>query len=939
MVEAMVKLALRFVLFLMVIIFSTSCGSLFSSKKGETIGHVSKKRVKVKQDIPVKSSRTKAISQYRKLVKEDPDNVNPEVLRRLGDLRMEETEDHLAEKVQIPNKNTYTETISLYEDILANHADYKGRDRVLYQISRAYELSGEHEKALKALDQLVYEYPDSPYFAETQFRRAEILFVEKHYAQAEHAYESVIKRGPEGRFYIHSLYKHGWSHFKQVDYDYGIPSFNTVLDNLLVNGVEKEQIEQLSQPDQELIDDTLRAISLSFAYLGGPEEVSSFFAESSRKPHEILVYERLGTQYLDKRRWSDAANTYRQFVKTHQFDPKAPHFQIKSIDAYKKGNFPSEVLRAKKEFVVDYNLKSEYWAHNDIAQSDDIVSLLKLTITDLAKHYHSVAQKERKDPKEFYDEAATWYSAYLESFPEDKKAPEMNFYLAEVQYETKQYANAVQSYEKTAYGYEKHPKSAEAGYAAIIAYNEWIKIEKSALQQSSIKNQLIDSSFKFNENHSEHPEVAKVMTVTAEELYARKDYIRATKASDIIINNHSDADKKLVLSAWTVKANSAFDTGQYSSSEKSYVEALRRVDANEKLKDPLKDRLAASVYKQGEASKKEGDLEAAVSHYLRVGQVVPDAKIRATAHYDASAALLELEDWNRASRTLEDFRKLYPKHELQSDVTKKLAVSYDKGGQYIKAAKEYETIDTSSKDPKLKREARMQAANLYGKGGDFYGAEKSLLAYIKEHPKPIEPAMEAMQKLVVMYTERKYVDEKLNWQRKIIDTDARAGSERSDRTKFLAANASLDLAKIEYDTFNAISLRHPLKKSLKRKKKQMQVALDAYETSSNYKVAQVTTAATYWSGKIYQDFAAAMLKSDRPKGLSTEEIEQYEILLEEQAYPFEEQAIEIHELNASRISDNVYNEWVKKSMAELAILAPAQYVKAERSEGHVENIY
>jgi outer membrane protein assembly factor BamD (BamD/ComL family) len=429
------------------------------------------------------------------------------------------------------------------------------------------------------------------------------------------------------------------------------------------------------------------------------------------------------------------------------------------------------------------------------------------------------------------------------------------------------------------------------------------------------------------------------MTVTAEELYARKDYSRATKASDIIISDHSYADKKLVLSAWTVKANSAFDTAQYDASEKAYIEALNRVKANEELRDPLKDRLAASVYKQGEASKKEGDLEAAVSHYLRVGRVVPDAEIRATAEYDASAALLELEDWRRASSTLEDFRQRYPNHELQGDVTQKLAVSYDKGGQHIKAAKEYESISSSSKNPTLKREARMHAAELYGKGGDFYGAEKSFIAYVKEHPKPTEPAMEAMQKLVNLYTERKYIDDKLNWQRKIIDADARAGSERSDRTKFLAANATLELAKPEYDAFSQIFLLHPLEKNLKLKKKQMQVALDAYEAASNFKVEQVTTAATYWSAKIYQDFAVAMMKSDRPSGLSAEELDQYEILLEEQAYPFEEQAIEIHEINATRISNDVYDKWIKKSLAELAVLSPAQYVKAERSENLVKNIY
>jgi len=841
--------------------------------------------------------------------------------------------------IQIPEKSTYAQTVKLYEEVLSKHPDYPNRDRVLYQIARAYELSGEHEKALSSLDQLVYEYPDSGYFIETQFRRAEILFVEKQYPQAEDAYESVIDQGPEGRFYIHSLYKHGWSHFKQVDYDFGIPSFNTVLDSLLVSGVEKENIEQLSQPDQELIDDTLRAISLSFAYMGGPEEVSSFFAEAGRQPYEILVYERLGEQYLEKRRWSDAANTYRQFVETHKFSPKSPHFQIRSIEAYRKGDFPSEVLRAKKEFVVDYNIKSEYWAHNDIAQSDDIVALLKTTITDLAQHYHAIAQKERKKPKEYYDEAATWYTAYLDSFPNDEKAPEMNFYLAEVQYETKQYSNAVQAYEKTAYGYEKHAKSSEAGYAAIIAYNEWLKVEKQAAQQTAIKNQLIESSFRFADQHPEHAEAAKVMTVTAEELYARKDYVRATQASDIIIKDHAKADKKLLLSAWTVKANSAFDTGQFSDSESAYIVALGKIDANEELRAPLKDRLAASVYKQGEASKQAGKLEEAVSHYLRVGKVVPDAEIRATAQYDASAALLELEDWNYAAKTLEDFRARYPKHELQTDVTQKLAVSYEKGGQPLKAAKEYEYIGSNSNDPSLKREARLQAAELYGKGGDFYGAEQSFLDYINENPKPVEPAMEAMQKLVDMYTERKYVDDKLNWQRQLIEADARAAGERSDRTKFLAANASLDLAKLEYDSYSQIFLLHPLEKNLKRKKKQMEVALEAYEQSSSYKVAQVTTAATYWTGKIYQEFAVAMMESDRPSGLSGEEFEQYEILLEEQAYPFEEQAIEVHEINMARIGDDVYDEWVKKSMTELMKLSPAQYVKAERSEDLVQNIY
>ena len=170
----------------------------------------------------------------------------------------------------------------------------------------------------------------------------------------------------------------------------------------------------------------MRATGLSFGYLGGAEEISKFYNDLGRKPYEILIYERLGEQYLGKRRWSDAANTYREFVETHKFSTEAPYFQIKSIEAYQKGKFPSEVLRAKKQFVADYNLKSEYWVHNDIGASENIVLLLKSAIIDLAKHYHSTAQKQRK-PKDYYHEAATWYTTYLESFPQDRKASEMNF--------------------------------------------------------------------------------------------------------------------------------------------------------------------------------------------------------------------------------------------------------------------------------------------------------------------------------------------------------------------------------------------------------------------------------------------------------------------------------------------------------------------------------
>ena len=63
------------------------------------------------------------------------------------------------------------------------------------------------------------------------------------------------------------------------------------------------------------------------------------------------------------------------------------------------------------------------------------------------------------------------------------------------------------------------------------------------------------------------------------------------------------------------------------------------------------------------------------------------------------------------------------------------------------------------------------------------------------------------------------------------------------------------------------------------------------------------------------------------------------MLLEEQAFPFEEKAIQLHEVNTARAKDGTYDEWgCKKSFAALAQLNPGRYAKVEIGEQQVESI-
>jgi len=118
----------------------------------------------------------------------------------------------------------------------------------------------------------------------------------------------------------------------------------------------------------------------------------------------------------------------------------------------------------------------------------------------------------------------------------------------------------------------------------------------------------------------------------------------------------------------------------------------------------------------------------------------------------------------------------------------------------------------------------------------------------------------------------------------------------------------------------------------------MEKALGVYSRSLDYGVAEVTTAATYGMAELYRQLAADLLASERPKGLDADAREQYDVLLEEQAYPFEEKAIQLHQANAKRASEGVYDKSVQLSFEALAKLMPARYAKAEVGEPYVPEL-
>ena len=822
------------------------------------------------------------------------------------------------------------EAIELYKGLLKKYPLFERNDQVLYQLSRAYEEIGQVDIAMKSLEQLIKQYPLSRHIGEAYFRRAEYFFTRKKYLDAEESYQYVINAGEASEFYELALYKQGWAYFKQELYEEALQDYIAMLDYKIDNGYELDNIE--NKIEKKRIDDTYRVISLSFSYLGGAESIVEYFDKHGHRFYEASIYSHLGEYYLTKRRYSDAALSYQAYINRNPVSKESPYFNIRVIEIYKQGGFPKLVVDAKRDFSKTYSLNSTYWTFFDINEHPTVLQFLKSNLIDLANHYHALYQDKRlyKQKEENYQEAILWYRQYLSSFSEEKQAPILNNQLAGLLLEHKDFLAAAAEYERTAYNYLTHAESASAGYAAVFAYREHLKVVDQ-YQRNIVKREIIRSSLKFSEYFPTHKHAAIVLVAAVDDLYALEDYEQAITYGRRAVSVYPDADKKLLRSAWMVVAHASFDLTKYKDAEVAYATTLSLTDKKDKSYTSLTENLAASIYKQGEQARVLGDHKLASTHFLRVADAAPNSKIRPTAEYDAASSLMLLKEWGSVANVLEGFRRSYPEHELQTDITKKLAVVYQENGEYLKSAAEFERIEKENpKDNTLRREALNQAAELYVKANE---KNKALLVYTKlvdYFPTPIEDAIEARQKMADIYLEQDKRKQYVYQLKQIVAGDAVAGKGRTDRTKYLAANSALILAEPKLASFKNVALVKPFKKNLKKKKQKMRAAIEAYTSLVDYQVGEVTAAATYYIAEIYYDFSVALLESERPTNLSADELEQYELVIEDQAYPFEEKAISVHEKNMELLDVGVYNEWVDKSIGKLAALLPARYAKTEK---------
>lgn len=849
----------------------------------------------------------------------------------------------------------YDDAIAAYNKWLTEYPNSKIVYDVMYELAKAYELQGETEKSFTLLSSMVEQYPEhGENNDEIHFRRGEFLFSKQNYQQSILAYEDITSRATANNdfsspYYQTALYMLGWAHYKLEQPRKSLARFSEILDlNLPVKATTQLTVDNLPIANRQLVSDAFKVMNLIFSNREGAESLVRHYQSIGGRYYEYLHFNVMAQQLLTDKRYRDSAQTYDVFVKTYPSHHWAPQFAINKVNIYQRGRFPSLASAEKANYIATFGIDGPYWLMWSEKRQGIFGPILKAYLAEMALDQYRFAQETKMSQQQAteFAKAANLFFQYERTFNDDAH---LAFLYAESLYASNQWRRAIDAYNHFAYGVEQsfgreRGKRADAAYSAILAFNELnvgavmpkpIANNEGVKQLSEQERNVLQFAQSFTDDHR----AVDVLFDLMSHRYAQARYDDAINTADTLMAWPSVVETARVIDAQLIKSHSVYNQGKYQQAIAEYEQVLVTLSKSDERRTVISNNLAASLFNYAEQLASSNQLQEAVDIYLQVLSKTPDSPVRKLAHFNAAQYLYKLRLFEDSVAQLIAFQSLYPTDELSKSIDVQLASIYEQQQDWDKAATQRLAIANGMKKSDVQQNVLYLTASFFDRAGDDKNTILTLRRHANTYQHPFNRHMEVMsqlsQKYLVVNEQRKY----RFWLKKMIKAHDNAGGRQTARSRFLAAQSALVFARDAKTEFDKIKLTLPLKPSLDRKTRSLEQTLTAYKKVSDYRVASFSTQSSYETAQVYRQLANDLMNSQRPKGLDELALEQYDILLEEQAYPFEDQAIVLLETNAELTSQGLYDEWIKKSLMTLRQLLPGRYNKLETIEKDADVIY
>ncbi|HLE09041.1 MAG TPA: tetratricopeptide repeat protein [Thermodesulfobacteriota bacterium] len=808
----------------------------------------------------------------------------------------------LDEEPRLPQKD-YSKLIKYFRPLVERHIEAKGSDALMYALGYALSEQGKRDEAAEIFEGLISKYPRSPFVTEVSFKLGEFYFESGQLGEARASYKKVLEY-PYSSFYEKALYKLGWVYYKTDDLKGALSAFTDV--------VERHRGEEAG-----LGEEALRGVVLSLNQFKSAEEAVKYFISRGGKEYMPPILKRFGGLLISETRYEAALYVYRTIVESFPDDPEIPFSYSQIAELYERMGDGEAALRERFSLIQRFNPETAWYRKTYPVRSEKVDSFLSSAMLEVSRAYHSIGKKT-SDAKKFQN-AIEGYRLFVASFPASVNFREANLLLAEALFDAAAYSEAAVEYEKSAKLYPEGKERGEIAYSAFLAYE-----------------------VVFYQSQKDRDEYLKG---AGEVLNTYKKDLAASLSLDEALFKLSDMDAQMgsfamarerlktmlegpgKVAAYKKTAEFYIAEGNLPDAEKSYTEALERGN------DPgIRETIAKLRYNIAEEYLKKGNIEDAALKFEEVFKTMPGGKVAESALLKLGRIYIDRKDANKFDSVIKRLEKTYPGSEVEITLFVEAGRDMEKEGP-LKAAGFYEhAFSLTQKTPDTLK-LLFAAGILYEKAGDYKDAEDVFKRFLdsKEMVKEKE-VLEATYRLGSAQIKGGKKKAGLSTLSVLI------GQAKEANSQFVAA-ARLFLLNDRLEGYLKVTLAQPFEETLKKKNELLDALTREYSELLNGNAAELLPEIFFSMGTALENFKDSVLFSERPADLTEDELKEYNFLLEETAYPYEERAVSAYEngIKAGAVQ-KLYGEWVEKSIERLKTLRPALY-KRQFEEDDLSPVY
>tara|TARA_R110002126_G_scaffold33382_14_gene104463 strand:+ start:463 stop:3312 length:2850 start_codon:yes stop_codon:yes gene_type:complete len=866
--------------------------------------------------------------------------VRQKVLYRLSQLNTRRLE--LAELAPDAEQQALQSLIAEYQMLLQQFPADPNNELIHYQLARAYDLTGNSLAAQQQMQRLLQQYPASEFAAELWFRIGDIYYSQSDYAAALSAFENVLGlAGPE--LTQHALYMTGWSHFQLQQYSSADDAFLQALDLTYHQRLSDETQQSLRQELQ-------RILSISLSYQGQAASLLALLQRADYRdgppeqrpvPYQAALFQALADFLFEKELNQAALQSYRVFIADQPLAIEAARMQLKLVQYHLDYAEADNAEQAQQAFISLFGPATAFWQQARPKEQTELAPVLAQYLDYFGRQkYQQALQASAEAKPGLFATLVQYWQQLLQVRPmltaeqgDDSLllADDIRYLLAEALAGSGDDEAALNAYQQL--GYPTRDLTARRFTAEQAAYRALLLSETLANANgagTTAADVWWQQQNQFVRWHSGHPQAQKVALNQLTALYQQQAYPEISHYAGRVTDwpHPLQSDPLLVNEAWFIVTQSELAQGDFAKAEQSIQMLLGEYQQdNSELASNrrrlLSQQLASAVYQQAQYSGLA--VTEQLGHLNRLLNL-PASEYHQAAAYQQISLYLEQQNLPEAIRLMLVYQQQYPDSAESAAINTALLSSYEQLGDWQRAAEMLTEQVAQLPEGDEQRRLLYRSADYYWQAEQHEAARLAYRSYANRYPEPHIPAQEARARLVELYQAANDVSRRNFWYQRIVSAEQQQ-ADGTDRSRYLAANAALQLGLHNKMLFGNVRLQPPLRDNLKKKQTHMTAAIQLLQSSMQWQVADFYSQAQYQVASLYQQMASALLQSDRPKGLDAMALEQYDLLLEEQAYPFEELAIEIYQQNAALVSQPLYDEWVAASFSKLAELFPARYHK------------